>query len=93
MNFMNREDMIRRLVSYSVEAALREQQTYWLQELFEKGFAGYRNYSDSRLRRELELRGLRATDDAYGDDETDEFIADDVPDAISGYAAYGRDAD
>jgi len=89
---MNREEMIRRLVSYSVESALREPRSYWLQELFEKGFAGYRRYSDSRLRQELELRGLDDGRDACEDDLEDYEIGDEA-EAIPEYAIRGREAD
>jgi hypothetical protein len=83
---MNREEMIRRLVAFSVQAALSEAQPYWLHELFEKGFAGYRNFSPGKLRRELQLRGLDDVDDADPDDEPEEPIAEDLAYSISGLA-------
>jgi hypothetical protein len=61
--------MIRRLVAYAVRTALDESQRYWLTELFEKGFTGYENFSDRRLRRELELRGLAQSEDTLDDEE------------------------
>lgn len=80
--------MIRRLVSFSVQAALSESQPYWLHELFEKGFAGYRNFSPGKLRRELQLRGLDDVEDvdADPDDESDELVAEDLADSISSLA-------
>jgi len=90
---MNREEMIRRLVSYAVESARREPQSYWLQELFEKGFAGYRRYSDSRLRQELELRGLDDGRDACAEDDLEDYEVGDEADAIPEYVIRGRAAD
>lgn len=81
---LSREEMIRRLVAFSVRAALQESQPYWLNELFEKGFTGYRNFSDGKLRRELQLRGLDDSDDADGEDEPDEFITDEWTGSIPG---------
>ena len=90
---MNREEMIRRLVSYSVDAALKEPQSYWLQELFEKGFSGYRKFSYSKLKRELELRGLGDLDDEYREDDVEDFIPEEVSESISGYADHSREAE
>jgi hypothetical protein len=84
---MSREEMIRRLVAFSVQTARQEAQGYWLQELFEKGFGGYRNFSVAKLRRELQLRGLDEIDDVYGDDELEEPVLDDLDDSISSLAA------
>lgn len=78
--------MIRKLVAFSVQEALQESQPYWLHELFEKGFAGYRNFSDGKLRRELQLRGLDEADDALADDEAEDPIAEELADSISGLA-------
>ena len=89
---MNREEMIRRLVAYSVDAALREPQSYWLQEVFEKGFSGYRRFSDERLRREMALRGLGETDEAYADEDVDDWIPDEVP-SLTPLSARGFEAD
>lgn len=83
---MSREEMIRRLVAFSVEAALSESQPYWLHELFENGFAGYRNFSPGKLRRELQLRGLEDVDDADPDDEPEEPFAEELADSISSLA-------
>ena len=87
---MTREEMIRRLVAYSVEEAVREPESYWLHELFEKGFAGYRKYSSSKLRREIEMRGLDATADEYGDDEAEDYVQEDLMDSLSGLAEESR---
>ena len=83
---MNREEMIRRLVAFSVQAALSESQPYWLHELFEKGFAGYRNFSSGKLRRELQLRGLDEVGEVDPDDEPEEPFAEDLADSISSLA-------
>lgn len=87
---MTREEMIRRLVAYSVEEAVREPQAYWLRELFEKGFAGYCKYSSTKLKRELEMRGLDATEEDYGDDEADDYVQDDLTDSLSALAGDSR---
>lgn len=87
---MTREEMIRRLVAYSVEEAVREPQAYWLRELFEKGFAGYRKYSSTKLKRELEMRGLDATEEDYGDDEADDYVQDDLTDSLPALAGDSR---
>jgi hypothetical protein len=60
---MNKEEMVRTLVAYSVKSALSEPKHYWLSDLFEKGFAGYRNLTRGQLVQELEMRGLEATND------------------------------
>lgn len=92
---MNRKEMIRRLVSHSVATALREPQSYWLEELFEKGFAGYGNFSDSRLKRELALRGLDTAHEEYEeeyDEEDDEVIMpEDLRESISDYAIHASE--
>ena len=88
---MNRNEMIRRLVSYSVTTALREAQHYWLEELFESGFAGYRSFSDSKLRRELALRGLDGDDEECGEEVDDAIIHEDLRDSISDYAIHARE--
>jgi hypothetical protein len=88
---MTREEMIRRLVAYSVEEAVREPQAYWLRELFEKGFAGYRKYSSTKLKRELEMRGFDATvEEEYGEDEADDYVQDDLTDSLSALAGDSR---
>ena len=65
---MTKEDMVHKLVSHSVQSALAESKRYWLSDLFERGFAGYRNLSTEQLRRELQMRGLVADDGADEDD-------------------------
>lgn len=83
---MSREEMIRRLVAHSVRTALEEPQSEWLNELFEKGFAGYRSFSNSKLRRELELRGLDAAEEMYADDEPEDPAVDELTVSISAFA-------
>lgn len=61
---MNKEEMVRTLVAYSVKTALSESKHYWLSDLFEKGFAGYRNLSRGQLVRELQMRGLETTNES-----------------------------
>lgn len=90
---MTREEMIRRLVAYSVEEAVREPQSYWLQEMFEKGFSGYRKFSSSKLKRELELRGLDTLEEEYGDEDCEDYAPEDIPDSLSGLTGDGRQMD
>jgi hypothetical protein len=78
--------MIRKLVALSVDTALAESQRYWLSELFEKGFAGYGNFSDGQLWREMQMRGLAPVDEGPEDDlllddeDLDEGFAHAIPD-------------
>lgn len=89
---MTRDAMIRRLVAFSVTAALGESRRYWLRDLFERGFAGYRNFSDRRLRRELELRGLVQPEDTLVDEEPEGFAWDEAI-AFRAHPMEGRDAE
>ena len=71
-----RKAMIRSLVAHSVERALAEAQgdaeTYWLHEIFEKGFVGYARFSERELRLEMQLRGLDQAAEHDAPDEDDE---------------------
>jgi hypothetical protein len=73
---MNRDEMIRKLVQHSVKAALAESRHYWLSEMFEKGFAGYRSLSRKQLLQELQMRGLEKPADDFDDDDIDELDLD-----------------
>jgi hypothetical protein len=55
---MNREDMIRMLVEYSVAASAEDRQGSWVREIVTKGFRGFANMSSAELSRELRYRGL-----------------------------------
>jgi hypothetical protein len=66
---MTKEEMVHKLVAHSVQAALADSKRYWLSDVFERGFAGYRNYSADRLRRELQLRGLSQPVDELMDED------------------------
>ena len=68
---MTKEEMVHKLVAHSVQTALAESKRYWLKDLFERGFAGYRNYSTEQLRRELQLRGLTEPLDELANDDSD----------------------
>jgi hypothetical protein len=81
---MTRDEMIRRLVEFSVKAALGDPRRYWLSELFERGFVGYRKFSDQRLWRELQLRGLVGPEDALVDGDFEDYEPDDAA-AILGH--------
>ena len=74
---MTKEDMVHKLVSHSVQSALAESKRIWLSDLFERGFAGYSNLSTEQLRRELQMRGLEAGDDAAEDEDLIELLDDD----------------
>ena len=79
---MNKEEMVRTLVAYSVKSALSEPKHYWLSDLFEKGFAGYRNLTRGQLVQELQMRGLEATNDC----EMEEMEDDDLDVELDDYA-------
>lgn len=82
---MSKDEMIRKLVAHSVKTALSETKPYWLSELFEKGFAGYRNLSRGQLIAELQMRGLSDEPDEDDDDSFDDDLDMDV--------AFGLDLD
>jgi hypothetical protein len=73
---MNRDEMIRKLVQHSVKTAVAESRHYWLAEMFEKGFAGYRNLSRRQLVQELQMRGLEKLADEFEDDDQDDLDLD-----------------
>jgi hypothetical protein len=77
---LNKEEMIRKLVAHSVNTALAESKHYWLSELFEKGFTGYRNLSRGQLLQELQMRGLEGTGDPYTHDDDLDLDALDAED-------------
>jgi hypothetical protein len=68
----SRAEMIRQLVDHSVSQAVAEARPYWLRELFEHGFVGYRKFSDQQLRMEMQLRGLENPEEAIDDDPSDD---------------------
>ncbi|MBA2352976.1 MAG: hypothetical protein ACR2FI_10315 [Burkholderiales bacterium] len=67
---MNRDEMIKKLVSYSVETALRNPQAEWTRRILVKGFDGFHRMPPKKLERELQLRGL------IGYDEPDDVCED-----------------
>ncbi len=81
---MNREEMIKALVAHSVQTAVSESKHYWLSELFEKGFTGYRNLSRAQLMQELQMRGLEQPDDPWEAPDPDEADLEDYADAEIG---------
>lgn len=90
---MTREEMIRLLVEFSVKAALGDPHRYWLCELFERGFVGYRKYSDRRLWRELQLRGLVEPQDQLVDSDPEDDAADDAADGAAGILGHPVEAE
>ncbi len=60
---MNRDEMIEKLVSYSVETALRNPQAEWTRRILVKGFDGFHRMPPKKLERELQLRGLISYDE------------------------------
>lgn len=68
-----RKEMIGQLVEHAVISALAESPAFWMHEIFENGFAGYRQFSDQQLRMEMQLRGLAASPNGVDEDaETEE---------------------
>jgi len=78
---VNREEMIKALVAHSVKTAVSESKHYWLSELFEKGFTGYRSLSRAQLMQELQMRGLEQPEDPWEAPEPEEADLDDYDDA------------
>jgi hypothetical protein len=74
---MGKEEMIRKLVQHSVKTALAESKHYWLCDVFEKGFTGYRNLSRAQLTQELQLRGLAKNEAEFDDDDLDDIDLED----------------
>jgi hypothetical protein len=70
--------MVRRLVEFSVKAARGDSRRYWLSDLFERGFVGYRKFSDRRLWRELQLRGLVEPEDIFVDGDSEDLTPDEA---------------
>ena len=68
----SRKEMIRQLVEHSVNNAQAETGKYWLREIFENGFIGYREYADHQLQLEMQLRGLEASPEIADEDEIDD---------------------
>jgi hypothetical protein len=69
----SRVEMIRQLVDHSVSSALAESQQYWIREIFENGFVGYRQFSEPQLRLEMQLRGLDVPADVDDQEDDDDF--------------------
>ena len=80
---MSKDEMIRKLVQHSVKTAVSEAKHYWLADLFENGFAGYRKLSRSQLERELQMRGLAKAEAAIDEDDLDDLDDLDVEDYCS----------
>jgi hypothetical protein len=77
---MTKHEMVRKLVTHSVDIALHENQCDLLQTLFEKGFTGFNNMPRERLETEMRLRGIISfqepdeefdSDDAFASSEAD----------------------
>ncbi len=79
---MNRQRMIEQLVNAATEAILTDPALDALKNLLERGFGGYRQMSDTALRREMQLRGLLDFDEPERDDT--EFDDDDEDDDEEG---------
>ena len=71
---ISRKEMIRQLVDHSVATVLAESSQFWMREIFENGFAGYRLLSDQQLRMEMQLRGLDIAAEPADEDGEDEFM-------------------
>ena len=68
---MNKQEMVDRLVTYSLQTLSEEPAREGLQELYRKGFSGFANMSERRLKLELEFRGLIAFDESEQIDDED----------------------
>lgn len=77
---MNKQEMVDRLVTYSLQALSEEPAREGLQELYRKGFSGFANMSERRLKQELEFRGLIAFDEPeqVDDEDADYEVSEDA---------------
>jgi hypothetical protein len=69
---MNREQMLRELVEFSLAAATEDPQSEWLRNIFTKGFRGFASMSSGELLRELHYRDLAGSENAVGDQDFEE---------------------
>lgn len=67
---MDKQQMIDRLISHSLQTAGDGEYRENLRELYRKGFPGFANLPEASLKRELQFRGLLAYE------EPDEFDVD-----------------
>lgn len=72
----SRQEMINQLVENSLACALSEAQPFWLREIFENGFVGYRHFTDRQLALEMQFRGLGAAADIADEEAEDESSFD-----------------
>ncbi len=66
---MNREDMIRALVEFSLAAAAEDPRASWLRDIFTGGFSGFAGMASADLLRELQYRDLAGFDDSVEDED------------------------
>ena len=59
---MSRDEMIAVLINDTVERMVVMRQVFWLHGILENGFAGFAQWSDDELRRELAGRGFGSVD-------------------------------
>jgi hypothetical protein len=72
---MSRDEMIAVLINDTVERMVVMRQVFWLHGILENGFAGFAQWSDEELRRELSGRGFDLSppaEEAWHDDFSDE---------------------
>lgn len=92
---MSRDEMITALIDDTVERVVVLRQVFWLQGVLENGFAGFSQWTDDDLRRELRTRGLNQERSVAGDELFDNDGHDDRDSTddlqIAGY--FGNNSD
>lgn len=74
---MTRDEMITALIDDTVERVVVLRQVFWLQGILEHGFAGFSQWPDDELRRELRTRGLNQERSGAADELIDSDGHDD----------------
>ena len=74
---MNKQEMVDRLVTHSLQALSEDRDGAGPRELDRRKFTGFANMPERRLRRELEFRGLIEIDEP---ERIDDELDGDLPD-------------
>jgi hypothetical protein len=75
---MNKHEMVNRLVAHCLQTLSADSTHEGVGELYRRGFSGFANMPERRLRQEMEFRGLIEADEPEQiDDGTDEDVSED----------------
>lgn len=84
---MNKHEMVNRLVADCLQALSADGARESVGDLYRRGFAGFANMHERRLRQEMEFRGLiEAGEPEQIDDEADDVSEDQLMFLVSGSA-------